>query len=110
MADFKCKKCKILHREHSIDGGCIPGCDGELVEINDEGLTVENYRDDRSDNEQRYMWAREALEKYRAVKGTDCFEADTVDLITDLLHYAIANGYDSESIIGMATSHIEAES
>ena len=55
--------------------------------------------------------AREALLNFGERDGDllDCYEADTTDLIADLLHLAEAEGVDPRYVAHMALGHWEAE-
>lgn len=66
-------------------------------------------------NVQRSDRAEETLKEYGRIREggapdfVDSPEGDTVDLITDLLHFASRSGLDTERILRMATTHFEAE-
>ena len=61
--------------------------------------------------ETRIGHAENALATYLESKGEERDgDASIVDLVADLLHMAVSNGYDPEAIVRMATSHVDAES
>ena len=57
-------------------------------------------------NKSRMAMARNAL---YPISGSRVFEDDIIDLITNLLHLALAEGLDTAAILRMATNHLEGE-